>query len=138
MPNAWELPFTGIGGSGNFDKTPHDFIGFRSLSSENDHSPPRYFQATQPWPILLSNLAQGKTADDLRAALACYGPVEHCFLFSPPLSNVLCALVHYSDYKTAAAAAADLDDACADGETLTARLMSSSEQEALVLLRRIT
>ncbi|KAA1066292.1 hypothetical protein PGT21_027765 [Puccinia graminis f. sp. tritici] len=88
---------------------------------------PRYFHAILPWPVELSNLSPGTTAAELCTALASYGNITHSFLLVSKMAN-LGAIVHFSDHRTAAAAAADLDGTCADGFILQARLMSHKEQ----------
>ncbi|EFP93364.1 uncharacterized protein PGTG_19108 [Puccinia graminis f. sp. tritici CRL 75-36-700-3] len=71
-------------------------------------SPVRYFHAPLPWPIELANLSPGTTTEDLWTILATYGEIDHCFLLPRKQLNPG-TIIHFSDYKTAAAAAEDLD-----------------------------
>ncbi|KAA1107697.1 hypothetical protein PGT21_022707 [Puccinia graminis f. sp. tritici] len=105
----------------------HPQVGDIQFEMEATPPAPQYFHAILPWPVELSNLSPGTTAADLRTALASYGDITHSFLLVSKTTN-LGAIVHFSDHRTAAAAAADLDGTCADGFILQARLMSHKEQ----------
>ncbi|KAA1066495.1 hypothetical protein PGT21_031708 [Puccinia graminis f. sp. tritici] len=122
-------------------QTPSDpstiYLGMPDQNPHRHPSPVRYFHATLPWPIELGNLSPGTTAEDLRAVLASYGDIVHCFVLLSKKSNPG-AIIHFSDYETAVAAAEDLEGTCADGMVLQARLMSHKEQSSLTLLRRIS
>ncbi|KAA1089590.1 hypothetical protein PGT21_024033 [Puccinia graminis f. sp. tritici] len=144
MPNAWELPFVSQETIDRLNASTADWdrwLGqFRQdtarlyrlqkslLRERYNRNKLHYLQTITPHPgtfrlpslglSFFPTLRKAQRPTTYEQLLLATALLNIAFFFPPPLSNVLCALVHYSDYKTAAAAAADLDDAIKIGPLL--------------------